>query len=232
VTGGPPGALDGVDLLAGLGPGEAARLLEGLPERRLAPGEHLDIGATPAVCCVLASGRLALEFAGREDRPRVVGLVEEGDLVVRPVQAWAAVGPRLRCRALRESRLLEVHGARMDAWLEVPAMAGNVVRVLAAQIAERELAVAILLEDSVERRLLLKLRQLALRFGRVTPEGVRLDLRLTHQELASMVGAVRESVTLAMGRLSDRGDIEVRNRAVLIRGGMGGEVRSPDPETP
>ena len=39
------------------------------------------------------------------------------------------------------------------------------------QIAERELAVAIALEPRVERRLLLKLRQLAERWGRVTPGG-------------------------------------------------------------
>ena len=86
-----------------------------------------------------------------------------------------------------------------------PALAANLVRVLSAQIADRELAVAIALEPRVERRLLLKLRQLAERWGRVTPDGIRLDLRLTHQELANMVGAVRESVTIALGRLASAG---------------------------
>ena len=98
-----------------------------------------------------------------------------------------------------------------------PALAANLVRVLSAQIADRELAVAIALEPRVERRLLLKLRQLAERWGRVTPDGIRLDLRLTHQELANMVGAVRESVTIALGRLASAGEIEVRNRTLLIR---------------
>jgi CRP-like cAMP-binding protein len=45
---------------------------------------------------------------------------------------------------------------------------------------------------------------------------VRLDLRLTHQELANMVGAARESITIALGRLAASGDIEVRNRTILI----------------
>ena len=98
-----------------------------------------------------------------------------------------------------------------------PALAANLVRVLSAQIADRELAVAIALEPRVERRLLLKLRQLAERWGRVTPDGIRLDLRLTHQELANMVGAVRESVTIALGRLAEAGEIEVRNRTLIIR---------------
>jgi CRP-like cAMP-binding protein len=98
-----------------------------------------------------------------------------------------------------------------------PVIAANLVRLLTAQVADRELAVAIALEPRVERRLLLKLRQLAERWGRVTPDGIRLDLRLTHQELANMVGAVRESVTIALGRLASAGEIEVRNRTLLIR---------------
>jgi hypothetical protein len=32
-----------------------------------------------------------------------------------------------------------------------------------------------------------------------------------------MVGAVRESVTIALGRLASAGEIEVRNRTLLIR---------------
>jgi hypothetical protein len=46
---------------------------------------------------------------------------------------------------------------------------------------------------------------------------VRLDLRVTHQELADMVGAARESVTVAFGRLQEQGEIELSRRTVIIR---------------
>jgi CRP/FNR family transcriptional regulator, cyclic AMP receptor protein len=183
----------------------------------LAPGDDFDIATTSASCCLVTAGRLALRFTVAEDRSRIVGFLEEGDVLVRPIEAWAVVGPRLRCRAIEESSVLLVERERLESWLSDPTLAANVVRILSAQMAERELALAISLEPSVERRLLLKLRQLALRWGRVTPDGVRLDLRLTHQELASMVGAVRESVTLALGRLTEQGEIEARNRVIMIR---------------
>ena len=96
-------------------------------------------------------------------------------------------------------------------------------------MADRELAVAIALEPRVERRLLLKLRQLAERWGRVTPDGIRLDLHLTHQELANMIGAVRESVTIALGRLASAGEIEVRNRTLLIRAPVEEEAPADEP---
>lgn len=206
-----------IDLFAGLGEDALTRAVDGLETITLMPGEEFSIIESGAVCCVVGGGRLALGVIADEDRERTIGMLEEGDLLVRPLDGWAAVGPHVRCFAIEESLVHLVDMARMEAWMGQPALAANLVRLLSAQIAERELAVAIALEPRVERRLLLKLRQLAERWGRVTPDGIRLDLRLTHQELANMVGAVRESVTLALGRLAEAGEIEVRNRTLTIK---------------
>jgi CRP-like cAMP-binding protein len=206
-----------LDLFAGLDEGALRRAVRQLDAILVPAGEEFDIAASGAVCGVVGGGRLALAFIAEEDRERTIGMLEEGDVIVRPTDGWATVGPRVRCFAIEDALMHLVDRRRLEAWMHDPALAANLVRVLSAQIADRELAVAIALEPRVERRLLLKLRQLAERWGRVTPDGIRLDLRLTHQELANMVGAVRESVTIALGRLSGAGEIEVRNRTLLIR---------------
>ena len=183
--------------LSDLAPATVKRMLGGLPAVRLAQGDELDIAQSEVACCLVRSGRLALDFDAHDQaHNRTVTLVEEGDVLVPPADGWAASGPRLRCRALERSIVILVDAERFEQWLAEPHFAANLVRVLAAQVADRELAVAIALEPRVERRLLLKLRQLGERFGRVTPQGVRLDLRLTHQQLADMVGAVREWVAI------------------------------------
>jgi CRP/FNR family transcriptional regulator, cyclic AMP receptor protein len=210
-----PGLAD-IELFAGLDEAALAAAVDGLRSTRVAAGSELDVAATGALCCVVAAGRLALAVIA-EDRERTIGMLEQGDLLVRPMEPWAASQPQVRCFAIEDALVHLVDRARMAAWMREPALAAGLVQVLSAQIAERELAVAIALEPRVERRLLLKLRQLAERWGRVTPEGIRLDLRLTHQELANMVGAVRESVTIALGRLAEAGEIEVRNRTLTIR---------------
>jgi CRP-like cAMP-binding protein len=220
-----------IDLFAGLDDAALTEAVAGLGAVDVPAGEEFDVAASGAVCCVVGDGRLALAFIADEDRERTIGILEEGDVLVRPLDGWAAVGPQVRCFAIEDSRIHLVDRARLDAWMRDPALASNLVRVLSAQIADRELAVAIALEPRVERRLLLKLRQLAERWGRVTPDGIRLDLRLTHQELANMVGAVRESVTIALGRLASAGEIEVRNRTLLIRPPReGGPEGSTPPE--
>jgi CRP/FNR family cyclic AMP-dependent transcriptional regulator len=56
----------------------------------------------------------------------------------------------------------------------------------------------------VEDRLSLLFWHLADRWGRVTPDGVRLELPLTHELLAELVGAQRPTVTSALTQLSRR----------------------------
>jgi CRP/FNR family transcriptional regulator, cyclic AMP receptor protein len=60
----------------------------------------------------------------------------------------------------------------------------------------------------VETRLLAVLWYFADSWGRVTPEGRVLPVRLTHGLLAKVVGARRPSVSTALGRLHDRGLVE------------------------
>jgi CRP-like cAMP-binding protein len=62
----------------------------------------------------------------------------------------------------------------------------------------------------VDDRLLALLWSLAERWGRVSPEGVVVNLQLPHRTLAGMVGARRPSVTTALGQLMARGVIERR----------------------
>jgi CRP/FNR family transcriptional regulator, cyclic AMP receptor protein len=55
----------------------------------------------------------------------------------------------------------------------------------------------------VDSRLLLMFWHFADRWGRMTPEGARVSIPVTHSVLASVVGARRPSVTTALGRLQD-----------------------------
>jgi CRP/FNR family cyclic AMP-dependent transcriptional regulator len=60
----------------------------------------------------------------------------------------------------------------------------------------------------VDTRLLLMFWHFADRWGRMTKEGARVNLPVTHSVLASVVGARRPSVTTALGRLQEEGLIE------------------------
>jgi CRP/FNR family transcriptional regulator, cyclic AMP receptor protein len=209
--------LGALDLFAGVPESDLAALTGGLPILDMAIGEGWKV-IDAAACVVILSGRVALDVATSDQRMRTIALLDPGDVIVGAAAPWSTVGPEVHSRAAEASRLLLIGAERLDQWLAIPPLASNLVRILAAQVADRELAVSIALEPRLEERLLLKIEHLAARWGRVTPDGVRLDLRLTHQELAEMIGAVRESVTIALGHLVERGELEVRNRTILLRG--------------
>ncbi len=69
----------------------------------------------------------------------------------------------------------------------------------------------------IEGRLLLLFWRLGERWGRMTPDGILVPLRLTHETLAALVAARRPSVTSALGRLADAGLLERRDGGWLLR---------------
>jgi CRP/FNR family transcriptional regulator, cyclic AMP receptor protein len=98
-----------------------------------------------------------------------------------------------------------------------------VMRSLLERALTRTLRVSLhaaLLELSpVETRLLVLFWLLAERWGRVTPDGVALSLRLSHKVLGQLVGCRRASVTTALRHIEEGGMIARRSdRTWLLRG--------------
>jgi len=59
----------------------------------------------------------------------------------------------------------------------------------------------------VEDRIMALMWLLAESWGRVTPAGIRLPLSLSHEVLGGLVGARRPTVSLALGKLAERGSL-------------------------
>jgi CRP/FNR family transcriptional regulator, cyclic AMP receptor protein len=79
----------------------------------------------------------------------------------------------------------------------------------------------------VDDRVLLVLWHFADRWGTVTPGAVVLDIPVTHELLAAVIGARRPSVTVALGRLSELGRLRSRPRSRwLLLGQPPAELRT------
>jgi CRP/FNR family transcriptional regulator, cyclic AMP receptor protein len=79
----------------------------------------------------------------------------------------------------------------------------------------------------IEERLLIVLWHFADRWGTVTREGVRLDLRLTHEVLAAVIGARRPSVSAAAKSLITENRVRsLRGSRWLLLGRPPAELRS------
>lgn len=70
----------------------------------------------------------------------------------------------------------------------------------------------------VENKLLMVMWHFADRWGKVTPNGIVLDLGLSHETLGEIIGARRPTVTTALGRLRKDGKLEDTETGWLLRG--------------
>ena len=78
---------------------------------------------------------------------------------------------------------------------------------------------ALLQLSPVETRLLVLFWHLAERWGRVTPDGISVRLRMSHQLLGQLVGCRRSSVTTALHRVNDSGMVIRKSDGTwLLRG--------------
>jgi CRP/FNR family cyclic AMP-dependent transcriptional regulator len=97
-------------------------------------------------------------------------------------------------------------------------LAINVARYLGEQ---RDQALSIA-EDlaflKVPERLVRLLEKLAVEHGSETDDGTRIDLALTHADIASLVGSTRETVSLHMKKLETDGRIRIASRRIVVRG--------------
>jgi len=98
-----------------------------------------------------------------------------------------------------------------------PQIAWQVSRLLVAKlrIASQQVDEAIFLRsrDRVIRQML----RLCDRYGQSDGEGLRISLRMTHEEIARMAGTARETVSRTLGELQDRSILAFRERFMLIR---------------
>jgi CRP/FNR family transcriptional regulator, cyclic AMP receptor protein len=98
-------------------------------------------------------------------------------------------------------------GVFMAAACRYPAVLARVTGRAVARAKALALHDAVTNLRHVETRLLVQFWHLAERWGRVGRDGVTVTLPLTHELLAKLVGAARPSVTTALGRLSERGQL-------------------------
>lgn len=85
---------------------------------------------------------------------------------------------------------------------------------------------AILHQPRIDRRVQMLLWELAVRWGNVSRDGVRLPVRLTHATLAELVAARRPTVTKALGELADNDLVTWTGEHWLLTGSPPAELEA------
>jgi CRP/FNR family cyclic AMP-dependent transcriptional regulator len=121
-------------------------------------------------------------------------------------------------RVLSPMRLAVLDLAWMARMAPFPEVFAEITRRVMARSRRVASLQAIAQHHRLDERLMLLFWELADRYGRVTPHGVRIDLPLTHELISHLVTAHRPSVSSALGRLEAGGRLRREDRSWVVEG--------------
>ena len=161
---------------------------------------------------IVRQGRIALSDLTLQGQEVTTTIVEPGAVYSSLGLEQAAPAVALEASAVTP---LPVHA--IEALItRYPRFGVNLAVALTGRLANLRQTVGIVSEMRVEDRLRRRLHQIAEQIGTAAPEGVRIGLDLTHAQWASLIGASREAVTTAVGKLRAAGEEEMEGRSITI----------------
>ncbi|MDO8615817.1 MAG: Crp/Fnr family transcriptional regulator [Dehalococcoidia bacterium] len=210
--------LERVPLLAALTPADREVLAAAAGHRRFRRGDIIFHKEDPGhALFIVQDGTVRIYVPGSQGTDLTLAVLGPGDffgdlslLDGRPRSASAAAGSDCSLLALERSDFLNLVRSRPDA-----AMA--VLTVVAQRLRETDEMASDLAFLDAGGRVAKKLLELAASHGVPRPDGVRIDVALTQEELASMIGVTRESVNRNLSDFRRAGLVRNEGRRLVIQ---------------
>ncbi len=212
------GELAGIPLFEDLDESELDRLLVGAAPVRLETGAAaFHQGDEARTFQVLVRGRLKLSQVTADGQQVTLRYITPGEMFGgiaalngKPFPASAlAVAPSLAVRWEREAFQRHVQ--------ELPRLSWKLIGELSRRFSEAQSRFREMATERVERRVARALLRLAHQTGRRVEEGVLIDLPLSRQDLAEMIGTTQFTVSRVLSDWERRGLVEAGRARVILR---------------
>jgi len=208
-----------IPLFAGLPLDQLSSLAATVQRRRYDRGEIiLHQGEPGDSMFVVVSGRVRVYTLSPEGYELSVWLCDEGDFFGE--MALLSGEPRsayVEAMEATEVLILQRHAFR-EYLLANPRAAVHTIETLSRRLRHTTESAGDLASRSVGQRIARTLIDLARRYGVPEGDGIRLDLDLSQEAVATLAGTTRESANRALSQLRDQGIVHVdRVRIRILR---------------
>ena len=165
---------------------------------------------------VLASGRVKIKDVTLDGRETILAFIEEGELFGE----LALLDDQARqeyAEAVEDSEVLLIPREDLLALMETRAgLSLSITKLMGLRRQRIENRLRHVLFLSSRDRMLRLLIELAEAHGQMVGIDTEIRFPLSHQELASLIGVTRETVTITLGQLEEVGLVRVQRRKVII----------------
>lgn len=225
--------LKNCDLFSQVSPDDVAWLESKASMRKLKRGEtiYLPNDAADGILLV-ASGRIKICHSTPQGKQSIIGFVDPGEIFGE--LALLDNSPRENlAQAAEKTTLVMIPRTDLLAIVQkYPAIVLGVTKLIGLRRQRVERRLRNLLFRSNRDRVIHLLLELAEKYGNRGPDGVELRIRLSHQEMASIIGSTRETVTVVLGQLQAEKLLTIARRKIFLLSleKLASEVSEPLPK--
>ena len=162
----------------------------------------------------IESGQIKLLLLSPEGKECLLAIHGTGDIFGE--LCLAGLARHETATAMTETTLKRIPCSQFFVRLSRDSLFEGFVRYLAVRIADQQQVIANLVTVDSEQRLGQTLLQLARTLGKKDPRSIRIELRISHEELSEMVGTTRPRISSFMQRFRKLGLIEINSDHFLI----------------
>ncbi|HNB20865.1 MAG: Crp/Fnr family transcriptional regulator [Candidatus Obscuribacterales bacterium] len=204
------------DLFESFNPVELGRLLGILEELEL-PKHHMVFspGAPSEAIYFIEKGRVRLTRLSPEGKTVILALLGPGDLIGEA--SWESGEHDSYAETLEESRIYQISREAFQNFIrENPEFGLRLIQIIGGRLKQAQARIEDLVFRQVPSRVARLLVTLAESHGKVTPNGIRVEFPLTHQEIADLVGSSRVTVTQILNKFRSSHWIDIESKRVTI----------------
>lgn len=206
-----------VPLLAQLGPDALARLSEKVVLREVRRREVVYLPGDPAETIYLVNGgRVKISKVTRDGKALTLNYCGPSEIFGESSLVEGGAREEM-AEAMENSMISELELSVFEGLLTSNASLGlSMVKLLAKRRLDLENKVETLVFRDVTSKLAELLLELAEEYGVEDSRGTLIALKITHQELANLIGSTRETVSLTLSQFKRKQLLTTEGRKVIV----------------
>ena len=169
------------------------------------------------VILLVASGRIKTCHVTPEGKQAIIAFVEPGEIFGE----LALIGGNAQdqhAEATEATKLIAIRVNDLQAILhKYSSVSFGITKLIGHRRLKIERRLKNLLFRTNRERIVHLILELTETYGQQTEEGINLGIKLSHQEIASLIGSTRETVTVVLGQIQQEGKIKTARRKIIVK---------------
>jgi CRP/FNR family transcriptional regulator len=175
-----------------------------------------DQGDATKVVFLIKRGRVRIARNTADGKEVTVAILGPGDMFGEDA-LFGGIERTTVATCMEETLICKAHADDLFGLLAGnSALALNVAQMLSDRLTDASATIEDLAYAKISDRLVHLFERLATELGRPTDDGTFLDVRLTHQDIASIIGSTRETVSLELNHLVRSGQIKQEGGYITV----------------